>query len=59
MVQFYVLSDVFWTLKQMLNRIKIIERFEFHIVKKNVKIYSMVSPEGEVKLSVAFLFLFF
>ena len=56
MVQFYGLSDVFWTLKQMLNHVKNIERFDFHYGKKNVKIYSMVSPECEVKVSVAFLF---
>ena len=43
----------------MFNHVKIIERFDFHMVKKSVKIYSMVSTECEVKLSVAFLFLFF
>ena len=57
MVQFYGLSDVFWTLKQMLNHIKLLKDSTFIMVKKNVKIYSMVSPECKVKLSVAFRFL--
>ena len=41
----------------MLNHVKLLKDSTFIMVKKNVKIYSMVCPECEVKLSVAFLFL--
>ena len=37
MVQFYGLSDVFWTLKQMLNHVKLLKDSTFIMVKKYIQ----------------------
>ena len=42
----------------MIVYVKITGSLNFHVVKKSVKIYSMVCSESDFKLSVAFLFLF-
>ena len=43
--------------KQLISHVKITDWLEFHVVKK-CNIYSVVSLESDIELSVAFPFLF-
>ena len=50
------MNIVFYNSEQMISHANITDSSGFHMVKKRVKIYPMVSPECDAKHSVALLF---
>lgn len=50
----FLLSDIFWSSNETVSHVK--SMTDITSCDKNVKIYLMVSPKCDVKLSVAFLF---
>ena len=56
MVQFYGLSDVFWTLKLMLNHVKLLKDSTFIMVKKCKNIFNGFIRNVKSNLVLRFFF---